>query len=256
MYQARVNRQATAKFLSLLDSIQISTCILIVGLLIRNRFIFLEEDFTKYCALLVLLHCAIETNVVLQSFESSSSTVQIFEDNQTPISPQRHTNFALHPFEPDSGGLPLQTWAGTENVISSHIQVLNPFRMMPGVTIWPMLESYLQRVNSSYYCVDAEHLVQQFHLAVDTTASLPNYIMYTLCLCISIGCQAHDTGTDEMAIMWYENGRRYLDNDDWGWSLNVMRAMALISIFHRSERPTTARHYLGTLKLYLSCNVC
>jgi len=27
-----------------------------------------------------------------------------------------------------------------------------------------------------------------------------------------------------MAIMWYENGRRYLDDDDWGWSLNVMRA--------------------------------
>jgi len=101
-------------------------------------------------------------------------------------------------------------------------------------------------LNSSYYCVDAQHLVQQFHLAVDTTASLPNYIMYTLCFCISIGCQAHDTGTDEMAIMWYENGRRYLDNDDWGWSLNVMRAMALISIFHRSERPTTARHYLDT----------
>jgi hypothetical protein len=223
----------------------------------------------------------------LQSFESSSSTVQIFEEaqilylaqgssdesqltpslyeaplqdsmdhNQTAISPQRHTNFAVHPFESNSGGLPLQTWAGTEKVISSHIQVLNPFRMMPGVTIWPMLESYLQRVNSSYYCVDAEHLVQQFHLAVDTTASLPNYIMYTLCLCISIGCQAHDAGTDEMAIMWYENGRRYLDNDDWGWSLNVMRALALISIFHRSERPTTARHYLGTLKLHLSCNIC
>jgi len=100
------------------------------------------------------------------------------------------------------------------------------------------------RVNSLYYCVNAELLVQQFHLAMDTATNLPNHVMYTLCLCVSIGCQIHDTGTDELAIMWYENGRRYLDDDDWGWSLNVMQALALISIFHRSARPSTARHYL------------
>jgi hypothetical protein len=235
----------------------------------------------------MLLDCAIETNVVLQSFESCSSAVQVFKEaqilypaqscndenqltrslyqaslqdstdrNQMAISPQRHINFAVDPFELKGRGLQIQTRASAEKVRSFHIQVLNPFRMIPGMTIWPMLESYLQRVNSSYYCVNAKHLVGQFHLAVDTTASLPNHIMYTLCLCISIGCQAHDTGTDEMAIMWYENGRRYLDNDDWGWSLNVMRALALISIFHMSERPTTARHYLGYLKLHLSCNTC
>jgi hypothetical protein len=81
---------------------------------------------------------------------------------------------------------------------------------------------------------------------VDTADSLPNQVMCTLCLCVSIGCQVHDAGTDEMAIMWYENGRRYLDDDDWGSSLAVMQALALISIFHGAERPTTARHYLGT----------
>ena len=160
--------------------------------------------------------------------------------------PQRPTNFTVDSIKLKGGDIPLHTHAGVEKVRSFHIQVLNPFHMIPGMAIWHMLESYLQRVNSFYYCVNAELLVQQFHLAIDTAANLPNHVMYTLCLCVSIGCQTHDTGTDEMAIMWYENGRRYLDDDDWGWSLNVMRALALISIFHRSARPSTARHYLGT----------
>ena len=159
---------------------------------------------------------------------------------------QHHTNFAVDSFKLKGGDIPLHTQAGAEKARSFHIQVLNPFHMIPGMAIWHMLESYLQQVNSLYYCVNAELLVQQFHLAMDTAINLPNHVMYTLCLCVSIGCQIHDTGTDEMAIMWYENGRRYLDDDDWGWSLNVMRALALISIFHRSARPSTARHYLGT----------
>ena len=132
---------------------------------------------------------------------------------------------------------------------SFHIRVLNPFRMVSSTTIRPFLDSFLQHVNHSYYCINAEYLVRQFGLAVGSTTSLSNHVMYTLCLCIGIGCQVHNTGTDEMAIMWYENGRRYLDSDDWGWSLNVMRALALISIFHSRERPTTARHYLGTFEI-------
>jgi hypothetical protein len=225
----------------------------------------------------VLPRYDIETNVLLQSFESSSFAMQVFErthilyrsqsrndgsqntsslcdpplrgsmmdSNQTAIPPQYHTKFAQHSFNLNRRSLDSLTWDGAEKSPSFHIQVLNPFRMIPGTTIWPMLESYLQRVNSSYYYVNAENLVDQYNLAVNKTVALPNYSMYTLCLCISIGCQAYPTGTDEMAIMWYENGRRYLDSDDWGWSLNVMRALALISMFHRSERPTTARHYLG-----------
>jgi hypothetical protein len=166
--------------------------------------------------------------------------------SQTEFPPQRYTNFAVNSFELKSDGVSIHTQEGTEKVKSFHIQVLNPFRMIPGMTIWYMLESYLQHVNSVHYCINAELLVQQFHLAMDAAANPPNHVMYTLCFCVSIGCQNHDAGTDEMGIMWYENGRRYLDDDDWGWSLNVMRALALVSIFHRSARPSTARHYLGT----------
>jgi hypothetical protein len=188
--------------------------------------------------------CNEESQLTPSLYEASQQ--ESTDHSQTVTPPQRHTSFAVDSPGLKGGGIPLHTQTDAEKVRSFHIQVLNPFRMIPGMTIWNMLESYLQGVNSFYYCVNAELLVQQFHLAIDTATNLPNHVMYTLCLCVSIGCQTRETGTDEMAIMWYENGRRYLDDDDWGWSLNVMRAMALISIYHRSARSSTARHYLGT----------
>jgi len=109
---------------------------------------------------------------------------------------------------------------------------------------WPLLQSFILRTNSLYHFIDADQLVTQYSLAFDDSARLPKHIVYTLCLCISIGCQVHDGETDQMALVWYEHGRRYLDNEDWGWSLYVMRALALISMFHRTERPSTASHYL------------
>jgi hypothetical protein len=141
--------------------------------------------------------------------------------------------------------VPVNVKDGPQRARSFHIQALNPFHMISWMSIWPYMETFLQQVNSQHYIIDADEILRQFNLAIEPTARLPNHAMYTLCICISIGCQLHKEGSEEMAIMWYENGRRYLDSDDWGWSLNVMRAMALISIFHRNERPTTARHYLG-----------
>jgi len=166
---------------------------------------------------------------------------------QTTISSQQQSKLVLG-FDLNRDDCVLQIMNGTNEPRGLHIQVLNPFRMISGMEIRPLLDSFLQRVNSCYYCVNAEDLLRQFSLAVDTTVSLTIHTMYTLCLCISIGCQFYDTGSDEMAIMWYENGRRYLDSEGWGWSLNVMRALTLISIFHGSERPTTARYYLGILR--------
>lgn len=143
---------------------------------------------------------------------------------QTTISSQQQSKLVLG-FNLNGDGRVLQIRDGANEPRSLHVQVLNPFRMIPGTKIRPLLDSFLQRVNSCYYCVNAEDLLQQFSLAVDTTVSLTIHTMYTLCLCISIGCQSHDTGCDEMAIMWFENGQRYLDSEDWGWSLNVMRTL-------------------------------
>jgi hypothetical protein len=49
--------------------------------------------------------------------------------------------------------------------------------------------------------------------------------------------------------VWYENGQRYLDNDRWDMNLNVMRALALISMLHMNERPATTHHYLGAVQI-------
>jgi hypothetical protein len=121
--------------------------------------------------------------------------------SQTAMPLQCYTNFAVDSLKLKDSSILLHTQAGTKKVRSFYIQVLNLFCMIPGIAIWHMLESYSQRVNSFYYCVNAELLVQQFHLAIDTATNLSNHVMYTLCLCVSISCQTHDTGTDEMAIM-------------------------------------------------------
>jgi hypothetical protein len=103
-------------------------------------------------------------------------------------------------------------------------------------------------VNATYSFVDTERLVQQFLQVVDTNNTLLIHIIYTLCFCISIGCQAQGVAADELAVVWYENGRRYLDNNGWDMNLNVMRALALIGMFHINERPATAHRYLGTVQ--------
>ena len=49
-----------------------------------------------------------------------------------------------------------------------------------------------------------------------------------------------------MAIMRYENGRRYLDDSGWNLDPAVMQILAFISMFHMAQRPATSSHYLGT----------
>jgi hypothetical protein len=91
--------------------------------------------------------------------------------------------------------------------------------------------SFLRRINGVYHFITDGHLVGQLSLAVDTTTNLPNHIMYTLCFCISIGCQVCNKETNETAIVWDENARRYLDDDDWGRNLNVVRVRIKIGLW-------------------------
>ena len=82
-------------------------------------------------------------------------------------------------------------------------------------------------------------------MAFESTIALRNEKMSELCLVLALGAQIGNGGNDDKTIVWYENGRRYLDDENWGKELWIMRVTTLISLYHVGERPATARHYLG-----------
>ena len=131
--------------------------------------------------------------------------------------------------------------------INSHVQAINPFRMQSRAVVMPLLKAFSSRYNSIFFFIRSEELERYFEQAYDPNVILTNKIMFELCLSIALGAQASEYGSNDMAVMWYENGRRYLDDDDWDSHFWVMRALTMISAYHLPERKDTARHYLCML---------
>jgi hypothetical protein len=125
------------------------------------------------------------------------------------------------------------------------VQSINPFNLQPRSRIGPILESYLQNVNSIYYLISPDDLWNHLDSILDPNLVTPNVTLSVVCVCIAIGCQTYPIEAPDMAIMWYENGRRYLDDLDWNLDPTVMQILALISMFHMAQRPATSCHYLG-----------
>lgn len=136
------------------------------------------------------------------------------------------------------------------------MQTLNPFNFQTKEVIKPLLESFLQDVNSVYYLITPDHLWSYLDLALDTTGDTSHPVMAVVCICIALGCQTSPAGAPSMAVLWYENGRRYLDSQDWGVDPTVMQILALISMFHMAQRPTTSSHYLGTVPSSMKLCAC
>ena len=132
---------------------------------------------------------------------------------------------------------------GSETI--RHVQAINPFVHYDRASILPLLHSFLCRVNSVFYLFNDGELERYVAMELDSTIGLPNQIMSELCLVLALGAQASDTVNDDKTIMWYENGRRYLDDENWRDELWVMRMMALLSVYHMAERRDTSRHYLS-----------
>ena len=114
-----------------------------------------------------------------------------------------------------------------------------------------MIDSFLESVNSIYYLINPDDLWEHLHSALNTAVEIPVLLMSKVCVCVALGCQAGGEGNVNMAIMWYENGRRYLDDRDWCVDLDAMQILALISIFHMARRPATSTHYLGNWRRIL-----
>ena len=150
----------------------------------------------------------------------------------------------------DSSGLPAEEESDVQRMyylqrrnVMAHVHALNPFDHYATSVMEPLMEMFLQRVNSVLFFFSEEALKELLRLAAYTILSNEN--MSELCLVLALGAQISNDMNDDMTIVWYENGRRYLDDDNSGSKLWVMRVTALISLYHIRERPDTSRHYLG-----------
>ncbi|KAG8526647.1 uncharacterized protein KY384_008076 [Bacidia gigantensis] len=130
--------------------------------------------------------------------------------------------------------------------LGTHNKLLNPFDYYANSTTKTYMRLFLQRVNSIFYLFDEETLEPQFATAINKSSNISNEEMSEICLVLALGAQISNDSSDNTTIMWYENGRRYLDDEDWSNSLRIMRLTALISLYHIGERPNTARHYLDS----------
>ena len=127
----------------------------------------------------------------------------------------------------------------------SHIEALNPFDHYAASAFQPFLDAFIARVNSVFFFFDEKALEQRFQMLSKGAPVVPKSDISELCLVLALGAQMSNGDNDDQTIMWYENGRRYLDNENWRNELWTMRPMALVSLYHLSERPDTSRHYLG-----------
>ena len=126
-----------------------------------------------------------------------------------------------------------------------HTQAINPFNIAVAAEVKAHLACFQTRINSIFFLYDTRELNTLVQVVSNTFLNTPNQIMCELCLVITLGVQISDHGSMDQVIMWYENGRRYMDDENWGNELWVMRALVLISLYHIGERIDTSRYYLS-----------
>ena len=125
-----------------------------------------------------------------------------------------------------------------------HIHSLNPFHFQDKWQTVLLLNAFLNRINSTFFFFKDEELKASLDTAYNGSI-ISNQMMYELCLALALGAQWHDGISEDTAVLWYENGRRYLDGECWDHEARLLRVMGLISLYHISTRPGTAQHYLS-----------
>lgn len=126
-----------------------------------------------------------------------------------------------------------------------HTKVTDPFNSYPLSTLGSMIEGFLHNINSVYYLVNPNYLWRNLDSIFDKNTTVSKTTMSILCLCIGLGCRSRASSTVDTSVMWYETGRKHLDDEGCGNELGTMQALALIGLYHIEETPTTAAQHLG-----------
>ena len=126
-----------------------------------------------------------------------------------------------------------------------HDRAINPFHFQPQEETRVLLYAFTERVNHTFFFFEDSVLLENLDHAYDGETEHSRQTMCELCLALAIGSQWAEEGNDNTAMMWYENGRRYMDDTPWDHEPWVMRAMTMISIYHLGTRPDNSQHYLS-----------
>ena len=141
--------------------------------------------------------------------------------------------------------LDIELGARLRTVEHHHAYAINPFSFYTVAEGKFLVRCFVERVNSVFGLFRDGELESSLNSIGEITPSGSNQIMAELCLACALGSQLSNSEIVDKTIMWYENGRRYLDDVDWESKPWVMRAMVLISLYHIEERRETSSHYLG-----------
>lgn len=95
------------------------------------------------------------------------------------------------------------------------------------------IKCFLDWQNSLLYLFAEDEVMANLYAAYGSSlVALPKPSLLDTYFALSIGCQLCDDGCEDTSILWDENGKRLLDNENWNNDLWAMRAMCLISIYH------------------------
>ena len=130
---------------------------------------------------------------------------------------------------------------------------INPFHFRRREDILALMQIFIDRVNHTFFFFKEAKIISAIGVAYDDGEELSNRVMCELCLALAVANQWCDNGNEDGAITWYENGRRYLDDSLWDHEPWVMRAMALISMYHLGGKPDNAQQYLSEYFVSAPC---
>ena len=122
---------------------------------------------------------------------------------------------------------------------------INPFHFRRQEDVIALMQVFIDRVNHTFFFFKEASLMRNISIAYENRDELSNRVMCEICLALAVAIQWCDDGNEDSSITWYENGRRYLDDSLWDHEPWVMRATALISMYHLGGKPDNAQQYLS-----------
>ncbi|RFU26649.1 hypothetical protein B7463_g9707, partial [Scytalidium lignicola] len=94
--------------------------------------------------------------------------VPLLDNIWSIISREQELDLVAQPLQFDQEDLSPYTFHDSALLKSFHVQAINPFDLQTRATVWPLVESFLQNVNSIYYLVDPNQLWHHLNSAFDT----------------------------------------------------------------------------------------
>lgn len=153
-----------------------------------------------------------------------------------------HQNFAGCPLDPEI--LRVEPLAQTPQ-----IEYLSRRNFPSHQRAQHLKDRFLERVNSVLFVFEPNELEDGVNVIYSQLDSTLGSWRCQICLAFALAAQSCDSlQENEQAFMWYENGRRYLDDlvEEKGGELLAMRGLLLMAIYLIPDKKQACKLYLGS----------